>query len=113
MSQKSNATNAADRCKLLMNTLLECANDAPEKLYNNTMVMASEIAKKMRLYGDALVGKANPIYVSIQDQHFRLLQRLRLQEPEKYKKLVNFATIYPTLNFNDQSKYLVSFFQDF
>lgn len=112
MSQKT-----IEQCKKYIIDILDYANnyksDVPAKLYDNTLNMAAEIAKKMRSYGDALSGKANPTTVSIQEQHFKLLQHLRLQEPEKYKSLVFFATIYPTLKFNDQAIYLVKFFKDF
>jgi hypothetical protein len=49
----------------------------------------------------------------MQIQHFNLAQDLRLKNPEKYKQLVFFATIYPTMTFQERQKRLLAFFQEF
>ena len=85
----------------------------PEKMYNATLNLADTVTGRMRQFKDALSGKADPYNWSMQRQHFNLVQRLRQQEPEKYKALVFFATIYPTLSYEDRKKRLVAFFQTF
>lgn len=45
----------------------------------------------------------------MQIQHFKLVEHLRHNDPEKYKQLYFFATIYPTLDYDDQVVQLEKF----
>ena len=85
----------------------------PEKMYNATVDLVGDVAIRMRQFKDALSGKADPYNTSMQIQHFNLAQDLRLKNPEKYKQLVFFATIYPTMTFQERQKRLLAFFQEF
>ena len=85
----------------------------PEKMYNATVDMVGNITVRMRQFKDALSGKADPFNTSMQVQHFNLVQQLRLNNPDKYQQLVFFATIYPTLSYDQRRKRLVAFFKAF
>jgi hypothetical protein len=88
-------------------------SDFSEKIYNSTNNLAIGVVGKMREYGDALAGKADSNTVTMLKQHFNMVEDLRKNNPSKYKKLVYFAFVYPTLSFDNQAKQLVSFFMDF
>jgi hypothetical protein len=112
-----------EKCKTLVFDVLKIAREKasavakttqiPEKLYTNTMDLANTIASKIRNINDNMVGKADPANVTISNAHFSLLQDLRTKQPEKYKKLVYFGTIYPTIKFQDQKPQLTTFFKSF
>lgn len=88
-------------------------NILPERLYVGINDLANTTAIKMRDFGDALTGKADPHNSTMQIQHFKIIQNLRLNFPEKYKQLVFFATIYPTLNYDARKTQILSFFKKF
>ncbi len=106
-----------EQCKKYVKSILEYVHahkqDVPEKLYKETLGMASAITFKMRAYGDAMTGKRDPTMVSMLIQHFKIVENLRHTQPEKYKQLVFFATIYPTLDPTDQTTQLETFFKGF
>ena len=83
--------------------------DVPEKIYKNTRDLAVTVATKMRAFGDGMAGRLDSNYVSMQIQHFKLVEHLRHNDPEKYKQLYFFATIYPTLDYDDQVVQLEKF----
>jgi hypothetical protein len=58
-----------------------------------------------------MVGKTDPTNVIMAKEHFAMLQDMRKNQPEKYKKLVFFATIYPSIRFADQKTQLATFFK--
>jgi len=111
----SAAQNATSIYKKYIDQVLVYArkHNIPETVYQKTRDMATEIALKMREYSDAMAGKGSVSTVSILVPHFTLLEKLRKNNPEKYKQLVYFATIYPTLGYDDRQAQLVSFFKDF
>jgi hypothetical protein len=106
-----------ERCKRYVLSILKYEDNIkhvlPERLYVGVSDLAQAVAVKMRTFGDALTGKANPFGSSMQMQHFNLVQHMRLNEPEKYKQLVYFSTIYPTFTYEERKKHLISFFQKF
>ena len=106
-----------EQCKKYVRSILEYVHahkqDIPEKLYKETRDMAVAIASKMRSYGDAMAGRYDSTTLSMLIQHFKLVEDLRHNQPEKYKQLVFFATIYPTLDYDDQPAQLDAFFQAF
>jgi hypothetical protein len=85
----------------------------PNQVYNSTRELATTIASKMRIYSDAMSGKNDPSNVSILLQHYNVIESLRSNEPEKYKQLVFFSTIYPTLSYDDQRVQILAFFNGF
>ena len=102
-----------EQCRKYVTEILDYVHahkqDVPEKIYKNTRDLAVTVATKMRAFGDAMAGKINSNYVSMQIQHFKLVDNLRRNQPDKYKQLCFFATIYPTLDYDDQQVQLEKF----
>ena len=90
---------------------VEKLQDAPDTIYNEIVDMAKTIQKKMREYSDATSGRMDPEYVMLVKPHMEFLNKLRLKEPNKYKDLVYFASIYGTLDIDVQPKALASFME--
>jgi len=85
----------------------------PSAIYDATRELATSIAAKMRIYSDAMAGKIDPTNVSVLLQHYNLMQNLRTTRPDKYKQLVFFANVYPTLSYDDQRIQILAFFNGF
>ena len=75
--------------------------------------MVTGIALKMREYSDAMSGKGSVSTVSILMPHFKLVEKLRRNNPNKYKQLVFFATIYPTLSYDERHTQILAYFNGF
>lgn len=87
--------------------------DIPSMFMKDIIDMSKGIQKKMREYCDAVSGKNQTQYVSMNKQYFLYVDNLRKNEPEKYKRLVYFATIYPTLDIDVQGEALTKFLEDY
>lgn len=75
--------------------------------------MAKTLQLKMREYSETMGGYKSKDFITIKKIHFDLLDNLRKTNPNKYKELVFFATIYPTMDIDKQEISLTQFFSGF
>jgi hypothetical protein len=93
--------------------MLTKISDLPSMFMKDVIDMSKGIQKKMREYCDAVSGKNQTQYVSLNKKYFDYIENLKKGNPEKYKRLVYFATIYPTLDIDDQNSALTDFLKDY
>jgi len=94
----------------MLQEIADCVKSLPRKFQDEVIDMSKSIQKKLREYSEVASFKTDPQYLSMEKKHFDFVQNLRKTNPEKYKSLVYFATVYPTLDIDDQRKAAISFF---
>jgi len=98
---------------MVFDQIVQVVKKIPNKVRLEIVDMAKSIQRKIRDYADAVSFKNDPAYLNIDRQHFRYLENLRHSQPEKYKQLVYFAQVYPTLDIDDQETAIVSFLANY
>lgn len=88
-------------------------NSIKTKMIDEISNLAKTLQLKIRQYGESMGGHNEDAYISLAKRHFNYLQNLRQTNPLKYKKLIYFATIYPTMDIDKQEESTKHFFNDF
>lgn len=79
--------------------------EVPFTFYTDVIDMAKNLQQKIRNYSDASTGKMNPKSVSIAKVHADVIDRMSV---EHYNTLVEFATIYPSIDLDKQPHAIIA-----
>jgi hypothetical protein len=103
--------NVATKCAAFVGSVYQIASDMPGQMYNSVVKAGGEVAKSLRGYTDALQGKGDPSNVVLAKVHFAFIEKIRNNEPEKYKALLAFANKYPSIPYDDQPMRLINLYK--
>ena len=82
--------------------------EVPFTFYTDVVDMAKSLQQRMRNYSDVSTGKMNPKSVSIAKVHARVIDRIKVGDPDRYDALVSFAKEYPNIDLDKQPQALLS-----
>jgi hypothetical protein len=88
---------------------LNIPNELYEKFYGASMTLG----EKLQEFADAISGKANTTSPVVANNHFKMINDLRLNNPEKYKQLIFFGHVYQTLPIDQRIDAANKFFSNF
>ena len=103
--------NVAKKCAAFVGSVYQIASDMPGQMYTSVVKAGGDVAKSLRGYTDSLQGKGDPTNVVLAKVHFAYIEKLRNNEPEKYKTLLAFANQYPSIPYDDQPMRLINLYR--